>query len=241
VGVDEPEVVADQNSPPMTRDVLAPLDIQAIPDAAECLVKPPPEIKTEDIVRLPNSGQFTGFRVNEFLHSEKLYRDGGWEKGRSGCGEGEFVDHGWKAANDRYVLRLGSVDFSEVGTSKFQIGKIPEVDFMLGISGLPTAFRESGPIVRMTLIDTTVMASVFEFEGELSRTNGWKMSTFGRGESFLYLLPETPVEGNPELGHEWGTRFTAHRSHSYALEIQILEPSMGDQVGEIVLRGGGWK
>jgi len=48
-------------------------------------------------------------------------------------GDGHLVDNGVRAATDRYVLNLGSIDLNQRGTKTYRIANLPEINFLVGI------------------------------------------------------------------------------------------------------------
>ena len=156
-------------------------------------------------------------------------------------GEGTFTDRGPKAAANRYVLKLGDVDFSEKKERVFRMAGLPQVRFWLGFSlqGLPPLSVDSTDGSNYNrakihvLMKTSAGREVLNSEAPFSK---WTWSgSMGGTSRFVYL------RGDP--GQGGCSEFTPVEGEEYLLTIKVepLQGSVSVVPASLEVRGGGRK
>ena len=156
-------------------------------------------------------------------------------------GEGVFTDWGPKAAANRYVLKLGEVDFSEKKERVFRMAGLPQVRFWLGFSlqGLPALSADSTDGSNYNrakihvLMEDSEGREVLNGKAPFSR---WTWSgSMGGTSRFVYLL------GDP--GQGGCSDFTPVEGEEYLLTIKVepLQGSVRVVPASLEVRGGGRK
>jgi len=146
-------------------------------------------------------------------------------------GDGRLLDNGPTAANDRYVVEVGTIDLSQRTSKTFALKGLPSVNFVVGIQvSSATGKSNDGPIadadVLMEIRDESG-SQVVGVAGPL-RTWTWSGSLRG-GPSFVY------ERGPP------GSYFSPAAKSSYELRVTVRTPSSVATPALVVLKSGGWK
>jgi hypothetical protein len=149
------------------------------------------------------------------------------------AGDGQLVDNGPGAANERYLLDLGTLDLTNARQVQRRMQNLPATDFVAGIEVAPAEHSAlsdgfGAAVISMRLVDAqgTSLISVSRPLREWTRS-----ARADRPECFFYVR-----EGSP-------TRFTPIKGHSYSL-IMTVSPSPAAEEpvrARILLKSGGWK
>lgn len=148
-------------------------------------------------------------------------------------GDGKLIDHGPKAAHNRFELDLGPVDLERSGRREYYFADLPDREFTFGLkitapqgsklSHLPRA------TVRMMLLNEREDV-LFEVSDELAN---WVRSET-TSEWFLYLRGGSRSQG---------TNLPARHSVSYRLIFETVkaDSSMSKFAVRLLGVGGGWQ
>lgn len=150
-------------------------------------------------------------------------------------GDGHLTDNGIRAATDRYVLNLGEVDLSQLGTKTYRIANLPEANFVTGIE-IRVAPKDRDSIEKRA-ISPTILLELSRSDGEIVFTknenlNAWTWSVpVGESRAFIY------GRGEP------GTYFQSLSQTEYTLTLTVLQanPSQSQYTALLVAKSGGWK
>jgi hypothetical protein len=156
-------------------------------------------------------------------------------------GDGQLTDAGWLVfMGNRYRLDLGPVDLATPGRHTFRLSDLPRTEFTAGVEITVAEPRELDDAqvahtsyVRLELKTSAGEIAVLE-EGPL---NSWVWSHALQGSiAFVYRRGErkdVPLRnGNTRVervgikeASGWGTYFTAERSETYFLTLEVVDPS----------------
>ncbi len=167
-------------------------------------------------------------------------------------GDGQLVDRGWSAANDRYVLDLGPVGGNE---ATYHLKKLPAMEMTVGfvlVGKGGDCLADSKPINPM--VETYLLSEAGEeviSEAALLREWVWSESTLCDG-AFLYRAGESVEKAvgdgtttfervQIKASEGWGTYFTPMRNASYRLRVKVFPAPTGSYSLRVVAKSGGWK
>ena len=156
-------------------------------------------------------------------------------------GDGTFFDKGPRARVDRYLLKLGDLDFSRKTTRTFKVTGLPEVRFTLGFTlrGLPPLKSVGNDKMECNRANVSVLLKTKEGKEVLNCIapfHEWTWSGSMNGtERFVYL------RGDP--GQAGASGFTPREGEEYLLTIGV-EPLPGSAKvvpASLEMTGGGSK
>jgi hypothetical protein len=171
-------------------------------------------------------------------------------------GDGRLIDHGWSDANAHYVLDLGAIDLSRVGTAAFRMHHLPELEFTVGLDVNETPHKDFSEVrphpgnIRLTL-ETADHRTVISESGPME---SWTWSYgLGSPRSFVYrrgaqkevslgqgVSRYDRIDTKSDAG--WGTYFTPRSTEYYLLTVSVLEPSaLPSTSTRLALSTSGWK
>ncbi len=160
----------------------------------------------------------------------------------SGCynvseysGDGNLIDNGVRAATNRYVLNLGSIDLSQRGSKTFRIINLPETTFVAGIK--ISVMQEDKITLENRLIKPTISLELTDEDGKVvflkkSVIDLWTWSmVVNESRAFIYGR-EKP-----------GTYFQVLPDSVYYLTLTVIEPDPSNINFTATLQAmsGGWK
>jgi hypothetical protein len=153
---------------------------------------------------------------------------------RQYAGDGQLIDHGPGAANERYVLDLGAVDLASAQRMQLQMRGLPETEFVAGlqveavdpVAPLPEGFGAAIVSMRLADADGATVISVSKPLREWTRSEA-----VDRPEYFFYVRDDSP------------TRFTPVTGKSYSLTVTVSPAPVAETPvrARILLKSGGWK
>ena len=167
----------------------------------------------------------------------------------SGCfassrysGDGTLIDHGMLAAADRFVLDLGSVDFSTKNRREYSLSRLPRERFTIGLKWQSARLSDAelkGMKIRLRVLLTNERNErVVDRE---SRLGDWVWNQTST-DTFAYLTDREP-RNEKTVDGGWGTYFEPRRRGTYRLTLEVVEadPAAKNLTFRLVARGGGWK
>ncbi len=150
-------------------------------------------------------------------------------------GDGHLVDNGVRAATDRYVLNLGSIDLNQRGTKTYRIANLPEINFLVGIE--ISVAPEDRATIEKRAVSPDILLELSSLGGEFIFTKKSKLDTWtwsvpiNESRAFIY------GRGEP------GTYFQSLSQTQYTLTLTVLEPdpSQSKYTALLMVKSGGWK
>lgn len=159
----------------------------------------------------------------------------------SGCyrvsnytGDGQLIDNGARAATDRYVLDLGSVDLTHRGTRTFRIANLPEVNFVVGFE---IVAPDNNNLIERKAASPTVSIELASPDGKIlfakkAPLDAWTWAVrAGENRAFVYGREEP------------ATYFDAAPKTEYTLTLTVFEPDQKQSkyMVSLMAKSGGWK
>jgi hypothetical protein len=150
------------------------------------------------------------------------------------AGDGQLIDHGPGAANERYVLDLGTLDLANVQQMQLRMSSLPATEFVAGVqvepveplARLPEDFGAAVVSMRLADADGATVISISKPLREWTRSE-----SVDRPEYFFYVRDDSP------------TRFTPVKGQSYSLTVTVSPAPVAEAPVQtrILLKSGGWK
>lgn len=153
-------------------------------------------------------------------------------------GVGKLTDNGPSAATDRYILDLGTVDLSKIGTTTYRIANLPAANFVAGIDFSVESINQE--IISNNNLNTSVSISLADSNGEeIFNKNGrlanwsWARKRIEPTKAFIYGsgsgLEQTYFDPKPHA--EYVLKFTVLKIDSTHIKHEAT----------LKLKSGGWK
>ena len=150
-------------------------------------------------------------------------------------GDGHLVDNGLFAANDRYVLDLGTIALSEQGTSTYHLENLPTASFVVGLEIAVSPGHNA--MIENRSVKPTVLIELWISQGETLIRNQSSLDTWawsvraGDNKAFVYRREQPP------------TLFTPITDGKYELKVTIVQPDFGGSkyTARLLAKSGGWK
>jgi hypothetical protein len=148
-------------------------------------------------------------------------------------GDGRMVDNGVTAANERYVVELGYVDLTKIGSHTFRIAGLPKANFVIGLQ-IPVVTTNGAEAAATTTADVSIkligptQEIIVDVAGPLSE---WTWSgPLHATSNFIYK--REPLK----------SYFDATPSTEYHLRVDVrtVDRATGTRA-LVVLKSGGWK
>lgn len=163
-------------------------------------------------------------------------------------GDGRLADNGWRLTSGRYVLDLGPIDISTMGTYSYTLNNLPNAEFVIGIEILelqPNEFLRPDHRAHVRLELKAANGEIIVLEDGRLENWSWgysfrdvKSFLSRRGEGKDIPLPTGGTRGQ-RIGFKasggWGTFFTAEESTAYALTFQVLTPNQLKRPARLML------
>ncbi len=157
---------------------------------------------------------------------------GGCAEKSSYSGDGRLIDHGVTAPDHRYVIEVGKVDLSRVGSATFKMTGLPRNYFVIGLQ-IPASVvgtdehRDTPADVSLEVVreQGSMVALV------IAPLREWTWSNLTHeAASFVYLR---------DSARSYFDSFTEHR---YLVKVTVNVPDATIPEGTlIVLKSAGWK
>jgi hypothetical protein len=148
-------------------------------------------------------------------------------------GDGRFIDNGWSAATERYVLELGPVEVAHTGTTEFNMTGLPPMYMVVGLQ-VPGRVASSPEGETKTPADISVELvqlpddPVLLLTGALRHWN--RAEADGGATTFFYQRQASR------------SYFDAFPENHYRLRVTVNTPDPAVPSGTfVVLKTGGWK
>ncbi|MEQ8939317.1 MAG: hypothetical protein RLT30_11540 [Gammaproteobacteria bacterium] len=151
-------------------------------------------------------------------------------------GDGQLIDNGIFESKDRYVLKLGDIDFNKHGNYDYNIiGLPPDEEFIVGfeltsekkIDIFSTLPNNAEIFVRLTENQEKIL---FEVRSKLNNWV-WNTGSLEPNRAFIYV------------GGENSSYFNSNTVKKYKLTISILQPNTIaiPTKAKLLAKSGGWK
>jgi hypothetical protein len=149
-------------------------------------------------------------------------------------GDGHFVDNGPFAANDRYLVELGTIDLTAKSERTYRLENLPEVNFVVGIQLFP---KDHSMSMDKTVVNPTIYLKLYKEDGT---------SIFGILDPLERLTWSTPLPATNAFVYQRelpSSFFTADRHNIYFLTVSVIEPDQAASSvdAKVLLKSGGWK
>lgn len=150
-------------------------------------------------------------------------------------GDGHFTDKGISSATDRYVLSLGEVNLSAIGTKVFKIAGLPETEFVVGIEIDDRSDDQDA--IDQRAIDALVSLELSHASGQVifrrqARLADWTWSIgVGESKAFLYQSGRAGSYFRPLRQDQYNLKLTVHQADSSRAEYTAV----------LMAKSGGWK
>lgn len=165
-------------------------------------------------------------------------------------GDGQFTDNGFMAYSRRFVVDLGPVNLSRIGTYNYSLSGLPRAEFVVSIRVIEETTntlngKRDYPAVVRVQMQNDRNETVIDEQAPL---NSWVRS-YGTLDNISELYRqgegrEVPVAGGyrgEKLGVKasggWGTYFYSDEGERYRLRVDVLASSMNRPASVIV---DGW-
>ena len=159
-------------------------------------------------------------------------------------GDGSFINNGFMAATERYVIDFGEIDLSSRKTYTYRMSHLPYEDFTVGLH-ITALKKQDKPIYDTKTINPLIHLTVTNNNGDLEidqkkNLNQWVWSgrSDATNQSFIYVRGDETISN-----HGKGTHFCPRLLASYTLTLDIIEPEKEGKYYKASVRveGGGWK
>jgi hypothetical protein len=165
-------------------------------------------------------------------------------------GNGHFTDNGFMAYSRRFVIDLGPVNLSKMGTYNYILSGLPQAEFVISIRVIEETTntlngKPDYPAVVRVHLQNDRNETVIDEQAPL---NSWVRS-YGTLDNVSELYREgeereVPIAGGyrgEKLGVKasggWGTYFYSDEGEKYKLRVDVLASSMNRPASVVVL---GW-
>ncbi|MGA2708746.1 MAG: hypothetical protein ACLQJ0_11475 [Steroidobacteraceae bacterium] len=158
---------------------------------------------------------------------------GGCSKEIAYSGDGRLIDNGLTAADHRYVIEVGPVNFTRKGSMTFKMAGLPRTYFVVGIQ-VPGGVDRGSGATASTPADVSLELTQENY-GMVALVTAplrdWTWSSPKAGEStFVYLR------------HSSLSYFDAFTEARYQLNVVVNIPDPSIPAGSlVVLKSAGWK
>lgn len=163
-------------------------------------------------------------------------------------GDGRFVDHGSRAAAERYVVDLGDLDLATAREHEFTMSGLPPAEFTVGLE-IRAHAEPAQPLYETHPLNPTLRLEVIDerderIVSETARLGDWTWSGNGgeKSRSFVYLRGDIArMSGASEAGRT--SYFTARPKGRYRVKVTVSHPDPTSAGYSVTVRaaGGGWK
>ncbi len=148
-------------------------------------------------------------------------------------GPGRFINTGWWAPDQHYVVELGALDLSKQGSLTYRFTGLPQAHFVVGLR-VPLAADKGGAP------DSTLIADV-----------ALQLMRVGQGQVLIITGPLRSLNWSPEpkavssfvYRHDlYESYFDAEPGETYELRVDVNTPDPSIPPGsKVILESGGWK